>query len=1491
MVLGAAAVLLLALAVLVRPTLTPAPALLDLWLNQQPLSFIPNQGQFAAEVRFQTQSPHGTVRFAAQEIALTLSAGAAGGEPQPPYTLRMHFMAANPLATLAPVGPRTEMVSYFRGRDADGWRPAIPAHAGLVYRSLYEGIDLHISGRGGQLKSSYTVAPGADYRRIRWRYEGAVARVEPAGELVVLPPGESADGRRLVEAAPVAWQERGDQRLPVAAAYVIHADGAIGFALGATDPALPLLIDPTLDFSTYWGDDAAETGQTIAVDASGAVYISGESAASMEFSDIDIFVSKLSADGNRLFTAYIGGDDYDSATAIAVNNEGEAFVVGVSRSPDFPTVDPVQAAPAGVNDAVLFKLAVDGAALSYSTFLGGSGEDVANGVAVDGEGHLYLAGSTYSVDFPTVNARQPQHGSAQNGEVYAGDAFVASFDGNGALRYSTFLGGNSTDSAAAIAVDGAGNAYVLGDTNSTNFPTVNAVQSSPPQSGTDLFVSKLDSGGATLLYSTYLGGAANDHGNAIVVDGEGHAYITGSTDSLDFPASGPVQITNGNRYLADLFVVRFAAAGAALDFASRLGGGQVDGGTDLALDGEGRLFVTGISGGDQFPEVQPLQTGYGGGQGDAVVLSLQADGSALHYSSYVGGAGWDGGMGIAATATGTVYLTGFTQSQDFPVAVGEQATFGGGQRDAFVVKIAPGNNNEPTPMVESCAQLLTSPGFEADGGWSFLAEGGNQSGRLPSDDAYAGNYVAELRVASYLAGKQIAVEQPVRLPAGQLTFTLHWQRTIPFFIVMPVRAQILTVDSGAVLKTLWIAPDASTPAGEWQAHRLVFDWPREEDVLLRIGGVTPLDDLGSQTLLDEVRLTHCAGAGNPTVTPTPDTDPQMVYLPLLGRAPTPTPTLPPATPLPAPASLQGGPLDLAEGWYLPPDGWLVAGTAAEPFPLDPSLGIRALAQGPAGLLAATTDGLYQRSAQSFRWQQIDTSPARWISAFAGELWLVRDDEPEQLWTSSDGGASWQQAGAGLRGPIVSPVRAWTTAQQVLTIHQGRYVLWERGWQPEEIWQALATVPGPAVAFTPGGVAGSLLLRSLATGLETRVGSSDGTVYRLERSGDAPTWQPLYTFGEGLFPLLLGNDLGEIGLIDLASGDVQLHRRQDTPEAVWTPVAFPGPELPWGATLLADGTVIRRVYGQAHPSQIAFAGMALAQDGALYRTGSWTLVTETPQRTEFLVAHQALFEEAAGRLYSGAQLTWTGGCTADETGFYRSEDQGLTWTAVVSDTARQPVASPTGHVDTVLAATCAGPALSTDGGVTWQDPAALGWPLATGASHLAVRYAYSETLGYHWNALYAAGVAGGDPFLYRAAYEAATQTLGAWTAITPPALAAPQALYATDASFGPDLYVADSQRVWISTDEGVHWSQRGGLDGATVVAFATYANARGTGVLAASDQGLFLAPPAAEEGDWMPTGQPYTTTPLHFAAVTPQDLFLNGAQHAYLLQNEFFYYGE
>ncbi len=703
---------------------------LDAYMKM-PLYFIVNQGQVDERVGYYAQGNGHSIYFTAEEVVVALDE----------TTLRMRFVGAE--ATLPLGAERTEAkVNYFIGNDPAQWQTNVPTYGEVVYRDLYPGIDLRYEGQTGALKYTFEAQPGADVSQIRLAYGGAAGlRLDEEGNLLIL-----AGGSELKDTKPYAYQEIGGRRVEVDVTFVLHGVRTYGFAVqGDYDPRYPLTIDPTLVYSTYLGGSGDDYGNGIAVDGTGHAYVTGDT-------DSNNFPTTAG-----VFDATYGGGVCSPARPCK-----DAFVA---------KIDTTQSGTAS---------------LIYSTYLGGSGDssdDSGYGIAVDGTGNAYVTGETWSTDFPTQNAYQGDQGGI--------DAFVTKLNAAGnALLYSTYLGGGGSDWGNGIAVDGASHAYVTGRTYSTDFPTQNAYQGTCGGCTTDsdAFVTRIDtmqSGVASLIYSTYLGGSADDYAKDIAVDGASHAYVTGRADSNDFPTQNAYQ---GNQGGIDAFVTKIdptQSGAASLLCSTYLGGDSFDEGYGIAVDGAGNAYVTGETWSDDFPTQNPYDNSLGGSK-DAFVTKLNAAGNALVYSTYLGGSDYDSGRSIAVDGVGQAYVAGRTYSTDFPTTAGAFDTtcgtdgncdFDGFVRylDAFVVKVSTSGTGLVNSTYLGGSGEDGGGGIAVDGAGNTYVTGYTESTDFPAQNAYQGDqggddaFVTRLSVPLYI-GKS-GFPDPV-LPGGLITYTI-----------------------------------------------------------------------------------------------------------------------------------------------------------------------------------------------------------------------------------------------------------------------------------------------------------------------------------------------------------------------------------------------------------------------------------------------------------------------------------------------------------------------------------------------------------------------------------------------------------------------------------------------------------------------------------------------------------------------------------------------
>jgi hypothetical protein len=608
----------------------------------------------------------------------------------PSAVLRMKLVGANPEPQVAGVEELPGTSNYFIGNDPTKWRTDVPNYARVEYQDVYPGIDLAYYGNQRLLEYDLIVAPGADPNVITFEYRSAdQLEVDERGDLVIHTPGG-----QIRQHKPVIYQEENGVRQEITGGYALKTDHQVGFEIGAYDPDRSLIIDPTLVYSTYLGGSGLDAGHGIAVDEAGNVYVTGRTS-SVDFPVMDplrltpaggsseVFVAKLNPTGRQLiYSTYLGGNLGDEGNDIAVDSAGNVYVAGITGSANFPMSNSLQARlGGGTIDAFVVKLNTTGNALVYSTYLGGSTPDSARAIAVDEAGNVYVTGHTHE-NFPTVNALQSDFrgGTA----FFGGDAFVAKLnpDGSG-LLYSSYLGGSGEDIGLDIAVDDEENAYVVGDTRSADLLPQSSLQTFGGDQ--DAFVAKLNATGSTLVYATYVGGSSFERGMGIAVDASGSAYVTGFTDSDNFPST-QLAFQRSLRGPEDAFVMKLNAAGNGRAYSTYLGGTRNDQGLKIAIDADGNAYITGVTNSTDFRLESPLQDNLSG-DGDAFVTKLSAAGRTLIYSTYLGGSSYDASFGIAVDADENAYVIGVTNSAAFPTVSALQPT-SGGSSDAFVTKIS-----------------------------------------------------------------------------------------------------------------------------------------------------------------------------------------------------------------------------------------------------------------------------------------------------------------------------------------------------------------------------------------------------------------------------------------------------------------------------------------------------------------------------------------------------------------------------------------------------------------------------------------------------------------------------------------------------------------------------------------------------------------------------------------------------------------------------------
>ncbi len=679
-------------------------------LDRMPLLFVPEQVLPDGGMGFAVRGSEASVWLSASGLSYRLTPG-SDTDPETgagSWVVALDLVGASPRA---PVGedPLPTKVSYFKGPKAE-WRTGLPSYGSVRYSEPWPGVDVVVSGTAGELESTFVVRPGADPGQVRLAYRGATAvRIEAGGSLVVdTPLGE------IREKAPFAYQEVDGRRVEVAAAFELDESTEPGlhayrFRLGDYDPERELVVDPvTLIYCGYIGGSSNESGSDIAVDADGRVYVAGSTLSTeatfpvaigpdlTHNGDADAFVARVNAAGTGLdYCGYIGGSNVEEGDAIALDADGNAYVTGSTFSTEasFPVIVGPDLTHNGDSDVFVAKVNSAGTALEYCGYIGGSDRDSYSNIAVDAASSAYVTGWTDSTEatFPVVIGPD----LTSNGGPT--DAFVAKVNAAGtALEYCGYIGGVGNDYPYGIAVDRTGSAYVTGSTSSgqATFPVTVGPDLRYNGGASDAFVAKVNASGASHAYCGYIGGSSFEFGFGIAVDAAGNAYVTGlsGSDEWSFPVLvGPDLSYNGGDW--DAFVARVNADGSGLDYCGYIGGSGQETWGGIAIDTAGNAYVSGETSSHEatFPVLVGPDLSYNGGDWDAFVARVNADGSGLDYCGYIGGSGDDRVIyGMAVDGAGNAYVSGITDSTEasFPVAVGPDLTFNGGDRDAFVAKVS-----------------------------------------------------------------------------------------------------------------------------------------------------------------------------------------------------------------------------------------------------------------------------------------------------------------------------------------------------------------------------------------------------------------------------------------------------------------------------------------------------------------------------------------------------------------------------------------------------------------------------------------------------------------------------------------------------------------------------------------------------------------------------------------------------------------------------------
>ena len=591
-------------------------------------------------------------------------------------TVGFTYTGSSAVTSVQGIEPLPTTFNFMRGTNPSDWVIGASTFGTLRYSDLYPGIDLLYTGTDDGLKSTFIVKPGADPSDIAMQFFGHDGlTLSDDGSLII-----ATDAGPLTQSAPYCYQEIDGKRIEVRGTYVLLDQNTTGFVLGEYDRERDLIIDPVIKYSLYLNGIGIFQGNGVAVDTAGNAYVVGPSLPKPGTMDTDAVVAKVNSGGTLpVYVTYIGGSGNETGNGIAVDQDGNAYITGTTSSSDFILKNPIQGSLAGKDDAFVTKLNATGGVV-YSTYVGGTENDAGNAIAIDSARNVYITGSTDSSIFP-IN-----HGSTGTSHAGNADAFVVKINTNGTnIVYSEYIGGSRDDIGRGIAVDAAGNAFITGETVSTNFPVNNAFQSAFNGGGNDAFVTKLGPAGTPFVYSTYLGGSGRDGGYAIAVDKDGYAHVTGTTSSNNFPLKSAF-VPSYPGFTCS-FYTRLEPAGNALSLSTYLTGPGFDTGRGIAVDSAGNAYIAGFTE-DRFIEtINATQPKYGGGSSDAFIAKFVRGQDVPVFLSYLGGSGKDQGHAIAIDGACGIYVVGWTRSTDFPTSNPYPSPFLPMQEGGFITKI------------------------------------------------------------------------------------------------------------------------------------------------------------------------------------------------------------------------------------------------------------------------------------------------------------------------------------------------------------------------------------------------------------------------------------------------------------------------------------------------------------------------------------------------------------------------------------------------------------------------------------------------------------------------------------------------------------------------------------------------------------------------------------------------------------------------------------
>ena len=672
--------------------------------------FTENKGQireesinFESKVLYSSEFKNMTVLFKADGLTYVF-------KNQDSYSIDVKFVESNSQVQILPEKQLSSYSNYYHPHCRTGVL-RVKHYQKIIYKEIFSNIDLVFYGLNGKLKYDFVVYPGGDFADIKLSYNTDEQIIQNRDGSIRTKTSKYF----IKENKPFVYQvsnttEAGDSIQIDGEFQINHQE--VSFNIGDYDPALPLIIDPELLWSTYIGDVDLDYGESIATDNDYNVYVLINTRAN---SDIDNIIMKFDSSGKQLWSTAIGGTDDDEGMGIITNDSNEVFLVGHTESGDFPIQNAYQSSINGTRDIYLVKFKNDGS-VDWATYYGGSGLDKSGDIAIDNNQDLVIVGSTFSIDFPVSND------AFQKTIVGGEEGVVAKFDQSGIPIWATLIGGSYTDELAGVACDKNNNIIIGGTTESNDLLISIGVFQKSAAGNRDMFMARFGSDGQN-HWTTYYGGSLNESGGEVGVDGEGNAYMTGGTNSGNFPVSqGAFQSTK--KASQDIFIFKLDTSGNQV-WSTYVGGNNDDNAYDLTIAQNDNLFISGHSYSKNFPVSNLTYQSTMAGTQDIIVMKFSKDGANI-WSTYVGGTGGQHGHDIITDAANMVYLTGHVSSTDFPTTSGAYQSFAGGNEDGFLLKFNNCGSNLEKPITvtgsknfcEGDSVILTGPSGYNSYQWS-----------------------------------------------------------------------------------------------------------------------------------------------------------------------------------------------------------------------------------------------------------------------------------------------------------------------------------------------------------------------------------------------------------------------------------------------------------------------------------------------------------------------------------------------------------------------------------------------------------------------------------------------------------------------------------------------------------------------------------------------------------------------------------------------------